>query len=281
MTIGKGLVGLFGIVFGFMLLPFFAYADFSYEEPQGFHWYTQAQQPKPKQEQKKLQTPQSSETVSTVPQRSPYQQLQYLSMQTKNTLATALLNPTVENTTKYMYAQQFWAKQDQKFVRSWQQALLQNPDLDYSLNFPTDNNAIPVRNDEQNLLVEKTVQSMSKNFGLLFFYRGNSSICQKFASMILMPLVNQYHFSMISVTTDDQPIIGLPNPKSIPLSVVSKVLPMKAKYMPALFLVNLKTKQMQALSYGFIAGEDLKVRFLDVVNNFQRYSYQGIREQKQ
>ena len=146
------------------------------------------------------------------------------------------------------------------------------------MNFPTDNNAIPVRNDEQNILVEKTVKSMATHYGLLFFYRGQSSVCQKFTSLVLLPLVNQYHFSMISVTTDNQPIIGLPNPKSISLPAVNKVMAMKARYMPALFLVNLKTKQMQALSYGYISGDDLKLRFLDVLNNFKRYSYKGIGE---
>ena len=41
------------ILFGFALyIPFFAYADFSYEEPQGFHWYTQQQEAKPQEEKK-------------------------------------------------------------------------------------------------------------------------------------------------------------------------------------------------------------------------------------
>ncbi|ALA26648.1 type-F conjugative transfer system pilin assembly protein TraF [Piscirickettsia salmonis] len=261
-----------------LFLPWFAWANFNDEDPQGFHWYTHNQEQTDRV--KRLTQSQAAPVQETVTTMQPYQQLQYLSLQTKNTLSTALMHPSVKNTTRYMYAQQFWAKQDQKFVRSWQQALLQHPDLDYRLNFPTDNNAIPVRNDEKKALVEKVLQSTSKHFGLILFYQGHSSICQKFAS-ILMPFVQQYHFSMISVTTDNQPIVGLPNPKSLPMASVAQVMHLKPRYLPALFLVRLKTHQIQALSYGFISTDDLKERFLDVLNNFQRYSYHGIGETHQ
>ena len=46
--------------------------------------------------------------------------------------------------------------------------------------------------------------------------------------------------------------------------------------MPALFLVNTKTQKMSALSYGFVAINDLKSRFLDVATDFKRFSYEGL-----
>ncbi len=147
------------------------------------------------------------------------------------------------------------------------------------MRFPTDNTAIPVRNDEHKLLVERTIDTMSKHYGLIFFYRGNSSICQKFVS-ILAPFVKARHFAMISVTTDHQPIIGLPNPRDIPMSTVNRILGIQSRYLPALFLVNLKTHQMKALSYGFLSLSDLKERFLDVRDHFAIYSYNGIGERR-
>ena len=257
-------------------LPLVTLANFNDGQATGFHWYTQEQVHHHKQGQSTQSPALAQETVSQVT-LSPYQQMRLLTLKTRNALSEAILNPTIENTARYMRAQQFWAKQDQRFVRSWQQALLKYPSLDYSLNFPTDNNAIPVRNDEHKLLVDKTINEMSSHFGLIFFYRGHSSICQKFAS-VLLPFVKSHHFSMISVTTDHQPIVGLPNPREVPISAIQKVMDLQPRYLPALFLVNLKTKQMQALSYGFISTGDLSERFLDVLNNFKRYSYQGIGE---
>lgn len=260
-----------------MIISAHTFANFNDPDPVGFHWYSKNND---HSDDSHLQPPKKvviSQTISQAPFMTPYQKLQYLSVKTKNTLATALLDPTPEHTAQYMYAQQYWAKQNQKFVRSWQKALLAHPDLDYSLNFPTNNGAIPIRNDEQNLLVEKTIKSMAKNDGIILFYRGNSSISQKFIS-ILLPFIQQYHFHMVSITTDNQPIIGLPNPRSVPMQSVEHVMHLKSRYLPALFLVDLRSHKIQALSYGFIALNNLKVRFLDVSNNFKRYSYHGLGE---
>ena len=219
------------------LLPVSAFANFTAHSPQGFHWYTVKPSPRVVKPRHQPVHAGVSDTVSHAETLSPEQRLHALTQVTRNTMAVALLNPTVNNTARYMRAQQFWAKQDQRFVRSWQEALLQHPELDYSLNFPTNNNAIPIRNDEHKALVERTINEMSKHYGLVFFYRGHSSVCQKFAAMLL-PFVNRSHFAMVSVTTDGQPIIGLPNPRSISIGAIKHVMPIESRYLPALFLVT-------------------------------------------
>lgn len=244
------------------------WANFDDPSPQGFHWYTS---PTHASYKIKRVAPTQSATLS------PTQQLHLLTQHTRDALSTALLHPSEANTTRYMRAQQFWAKQDQRFVRAWQQALLAHPELDYSLHFPTNNNAIALRNDERKGLVNRTVSQMAGHFGLLFFYRGHSSVCQKFAAMLL-PFVQANHFSMISITTDHQPIIGLPNPKDIAMANIGPVLDLRARYLPALYLVNLQTHQMKALSFGMIALSDLKTRFLDVATDFKRFSFNGLGE---
>lgn len=261
------------IVFILFCLPLISWANFTDSPAQGFHWY-RLDHDKATSSQPRRVTVSGIVDTQTL---SPSAQLHALTQVTRNTMATALLHPTVENTAHYMRAQQFWAQQDQRFVRSWQQALLKYPELDYSLHFPTDNNAIPVRNDEHKALVVNTLKTLPKHYGLLFFYRGGSSVCQKFAS-ILLPFVQQYHFSMISITTDGQPIIGLPHPKAVPIALIQRVMDLRSRYLPALFLVNLRTHQMQALSYGFISISDLQDRFLDVLTHFKRLSFNGLGE---
>ena len=98
------------VVLFFSLFPLISYADFTYQEPQGFHWYTHTQDAQIQQKTPRPQKARVNRSVSTKSKMSPYQQLQYLSMQTRNTLSTALIHPSVANTTKYMYAQQYWAK---------------------------------------------------------------------------------------------------------------------------------------------------------------------------
>jgi conjugal transfer pilus assembly protein TraF len=253
------------------LCPFLCYANFTDSPAQGFHWYTH----KVREVKHTKKEPMQTSVITTL---SDTQKLSLLTQATKNTLAHALMNPTEENTARYMYAQQYWAKQDQAFVHAWQSALLKHPDLDYNLNYPTDNNAIPVRNDERHLLVEKTITEMPKHYGLILYYQGRSSISQKFISQIILPLIQNYHFALMSVTVDGQPIIGLPNPRSVSMARITKKLHLQARYMPCVYLVNLKTHAMTPASYGFMSLGDFKVRLLDVLTDFKRYTYKGLGE---
>lgn len=251
-----------------LLMTTQAFADLTVVPAHGFHWYST--------EAKELETKAIKKPKST-PNLTPYEQLMEVRKDTLNKLASALIEPSFEATHEYMKAQQGYAKKNQKFVQYWQQVLLVHPELDHSLNFPTDNSAIAIRNDQTNVLIEKIIQEASKHYGLILFYKGNSSLSQKFI-VHLVPFVNASNFSMISVTTDGQPIDGLPNPKQVPLEVVQKTMALQSRYMPALFLVNLKTQTMSPLSYGFVSLTELKERLLDVVTNYKRFSYEGMGE---
>lgn len=248
-----------------------SYAELAQPKAHGFHWYSQEQiEEKPK-------TKPLSVTANPAPKQSPYEQLLEIRKQTLNKLSKALIEPSFDATVDYMKAQQVYAKHNQAFVRYWQEALLTHPELDNTLNFPTDNAAISSRNQSLNLLMERVIKEGASKYGLIYFYRGESAISQKMTTHLL-PFVNATHFSMISVTTDGKSIGGLPNPKNIPLHSIQKTLPLESRYMPALFLVNLETQQMSPLSYGFVSTTELRERFLDVATNFKRFSYEGLGE---
>lgn len=247
-------------------------AQFNQVKAKGFHWYT-------KEQDKKKVEPIKPEPKSpqAKPAIEPYEELMQSRKNTKNVLAEALLRPSFESTRDYMAAQQKLAKRHQEFVRYWEQVLLVHPELDHTLNSPVNNSAIGVKNDSMSILMKKIIGEGAKKYGLILFYKGNSLISQKFMSSLL-PFVEVNHFSMISVSTDGKQIEGVPNPKLIPLLEVQKKLNIQSRYMPALFLVNLKSNKMQPLSYGFISITQLKERFLDLATNFKRFSYQGLGE---
>lgn len=249
-----------------MIFSMPALADLLSPPAHGFHWYS-SEDKKPKRIPIKPQN-------QPKPKSSPYEQLMEVRKATLNKLASALIAPSFDATYEYMKAQQRYAKNNQKFVRYWQQVLLAHPELDHSLNFPTNNTAVAIHNDSMNLIMEQVIQEGAKRYGLILFYKGNSSISQKFITH-LVPFVNQTHFSMISVTTDGQAIEGLPNPKNVPLALLQKKIKLHSRYMPALFLVDLKTQKMSPLSYGFVATTELKERLLDVATHYKRFSYEG------
>lgn len=258
------------IVLCFCVLAWEANASITQTRAHGFHWYSEEDTPK------KIR-PHRPVNVPPKPIPSPYERLMDIKKETLNKLSKALIEPSFEATHEYMKAQQVYAKKNQAFVRYWQQVLMIHPELDNTLNFPTDNSAIAVRNQSMNALMERVVQEGAQKYGLIFFYRGNSPVSQKMVTH-LVPFVKATGFSMISVTTDGQAIEGLPNPKNIPLASIQKSMDLQARYMPALFLVNLETQKMSPLSYGFVSTVELKERLLDVATNYKRFSYEGLGE---
>ena len=239
-------------------------ADLASSSPHGFHWYSF------EDASKKKSVPKPTPNLQT-----PYQELMAMRTETQNKLARAILHPSIETTVDYMRAQQFYAKKNQAFVRFWKQALLLHPELDYRLNFPTDNSAIAVRNDMTSNLTQEVIKKGVLNYGLILFYEGKSPVSKKFANHF-MSFVDETHFQTISVATDSELIQGLPNQRKIPLKVVQQRIDLVPKYMPALFLVNLKTQKMTPLSYGFVSIEALKERFLDLATDYKRYTYEGL-----
>jgi len=242
-----------------------AHAELTQTKAHGFHWYSQDRQEKLERQI----VPQPAQPIS------PYEQLMEIKKQTQNKLAKALLEPSLDATVEYMQAQQVYAKHNQAFVRFWQAALLMHPELDNTLNFPTNNAAIAIHNDAMKGVIENIIQKSANQYGILFFYQGKRTVSQKMAAHLL-PFLEESKFAMISIATDGTLIAGLPNSKNIPLSVLQQKMSLEAHYMPALFLVNLKTKRLSPLAYGFISTTELKERLLDVATNYQRFSYEGI-----
>ena len=252
------------VVLAALLSPLSVLASLDSPAPHGFHWYSVIDAKKP-----------SKPAKPQVPMQSPYEKLMALRLQTKNKLARALLEPSVETTYDYMKAQQFYAKKNQAFIRFWKQALLLHPELDYRLNFPTDNSAIAIRNDMNSKTTEDVIKAGAKVYGLILFYEGSNPISQKFANHF-MAFVDASHFETISVATDGVLIQGLAHQRKIPLKTIQQKLNLVPHYMPALFLVNLKTQKMTPLSYGFVSTAELKDRFLDLATDYKRYTYEGL-----
>ena len=150
-----------------------------------------------------------------------------------------------------------------------------HPELDYRLNFPTDNSAIAIRNDMNSKTTEDVIKAGAKVYGLILFYEGSNPISQKFANHF-MAFVDASHFETISVATDGVLIQGLAHQRKIPLKTIQQKLNLVPHYMPALFLVNLKTQKMTPLSYGFVSTAELKDRFLDLATDYKRYTYEGL-----
>lgn len=250
-----------------LLIPALLSAEVVEHKAKGFHWYSEDEV------EPKVKAP--SEVAPAKPALEPYQELLLKRRETLNLLAESILRPSTQSTKAYIEAQQKMAKRHQQFVQNWARVLLTNPELDHRLNFPTDNNAIAIKNEEDNALTEAIIKDSAEKFGLIFIYQGKSQLSQRF-SKILQPFIDEHHFAIIPVSVDGVDLTEFKDTRHINIEAVSSKFPVKKQYLPALFLVNLKTQELSQLSYGFVALSDLKHRILDVVTDFKRFSYSGL-----
>ena len=236
-------------------------------EAKGFHWYN-VDEPKKEVKHKK----ESNSPITP----SMYKKLMEKRAQAKESLATAILEPTVDNTADYMRKQKEFQDLNTQFVRNWKIALLLHPELDATLENPVDNNAIAMKNDQQSLLMEKVIHGSRDYFGLLIFYKGNSTVSQKFIQTV-KPYLLGHKISIISASTDGVKIDGLPNSVVVPQEKAERILNVKRNYQPAVFMVNLRNQEIKPVSYGFASLTEFKKRYFDALTNFNNKNSQGIK----
>lgn len=170
-----------------------------------------------------------------------------------------VLNPTKENVKQYIEIQNKVSNNAANLSKTWQEVLLENPELDFTLIHPTNNVAKQVENDLQTKKENVAIAQLAKSSGLFFFYRSTCPYCVRFAP-ILKEFAETYGIHVVAITTDG---ISLPEfPQSYPDQGQAAKFRVKAE--PALFVVNPYTHQAIPVSYGLTSEADLKHRILEI-----------------
>lgn len=224
---------------------------------QGWNWYNE----KPaiilkRQNHKPLL--QSQHTLSATQELANFQKA------LKEAKARAILYPTVEHIQYYLVLQNFIVDKSRRFAEVWQEALLRDPRLDYTVLHPTENNAQEILYSENEKRENAAIRSIAKDQGFLFFYRGREALDQAVAP-IIADFAKKYGIHLLPVSIDH-----------IKLSVFQHTREdhgesrsLKIRYYPALLLVNPKTRAVFPINYGYITQDELSARLLYVLQHFK------------
>jgi conjugal transfer pilus assembly protein TraF len=230
----------------------------------GWSWYNE---PKTPPEQKKPQQPMSPQTVPDLSKMSALEQAKVLKGYTMEALNRAILYPTRENTATFLRWQKFWTDRGSMFSQSFAAAQLSHPELDYNLEYPHYNSMAPFVQTRDQQTQQSAVERLSQQYGLFYFYRGSDPIDVQMAGVVA-DFAKTNGISLIPVSVDGQVAATLP--QSRPDTGQSRA--MNISHYPALFLVDPKSKNYRALSYGFMTQDDLSKRFLNVATGFRPQS---------
>lgn len=178
-----------------------------------------------------------------------------------------VLNPTKENVKNYINIQNQVSQNATKVGQTWQEVLLENPEMNYSLVHPTNNLAKQVENDVESANENEALKEFAKRSGLFFFYRSTCPYCVRFAP-IVKEFAESYGITVVPITTDG---VSLPEfPKSF--TDQGQAVKFNVKVEPALFAVNPYTHQAIPLAYGLTSEVDIKRKILSVINKLKKVS---------
>lgn len=224
---------------------------------EGWAWYEEVE----KKEDQEM-TPESLEkavrleepSLSSAPSSaSASQKAAEIRKNLEEKLAQAVLEPTPENVEAYMREQQKWMNQSARFSDQWVKALLKQPDLDATHEFPVSQYGIQLYKQLEQERRDALMQKLNQQYGLFFFYEGQEKSSQVF-SFVVKEMVKKYGWEVIAISKDGLILDGFRDnhPDN---GIIQR---MGVKVFPSLFLVNPSLADIRPISFGLVSLEQVE-----------------------
>ncbi|MDV1049352.1 conjugal transfer protein TraF, partial [Klebsiella pneumoniae] len=134
----------------------------------GWQWYNEKL--KPRDEER------PAAPAAPPPQMDILEKLATLQAATKRSLYEAILYPSSENFVKYFRLQNYWTQQASLFSMSAKKAMLENPELDYNLQYSHYNGTVKNQLAADYAEQRQAISTLAQHYGVMFFYRGREAI---------------------------------------------------------------------------------------------------------
>jgi conjugal transfer pilus assembly protein TraF len=214
---------------------------------EGWHWYEvfsrdAQREPPPAQEAKIPPTP--TQTLAT------------FKAEVTRRLHRALVEPSFQNVKAYQMIQKILVDRSETFAKRWLEVLYQTPELDETVRYPISQAARHIYLDRRVQETTQVMKTLSKRYGLLFFFKGDCPYCHQFAPLVKQ-FSNTYGWSVLAVSLDGSSLKEFPGSQR-DNGAASKL---NIEQVPALVAVNPQTGHLVPVSYGMQSVDQLEERF--------------------
>ncbi len=238
-----------------LMLMSVAEAAFFGENTQGWHWYQDPFiEPQEKPEARE-ETASQKKTPS-----SPSAILAAYRKELEQRLHRAWVYPSSQNLKAYQLMQKDLVQRSQAFAKTWMQVVYQTPSLDHSLVFPVNHQGRHLYLDQQKAATKTTIQSLSQDYGLFFFFSEHCAYCHQFAP-IVKQFSEEHGWSVLAISAEGGTLAEFPNA----LADQGLIAEWKVEFFPALFAINPKTGHRLPLAYGLTALDEIEDRVMVLV----------------
>ncbi len=227
--------------------------DYYSQHETGWYWFDDP-----------LQTQRKNSTEQPKKESDPTKMVEYSRKILKESLDKAIIDPTPENVERYIALQNQMSERANKFANTWQQVILNHPELNYSISHPTNNVALQVYHENESKEKDVALDQFAEHSGLFFFYRSTCPYCQQFAP-ILKRFAEAHHIVVIPITMDG---ISLPEfPESKQDSGQAEKFHVTVE--PSLYAVDPLTQRAYPVAFGLTSETELQNNIYNIMTHYQ------------
>ena len=225
---------------------------------EGWFWYIDPSVEEESEESIKEVQP-TPPLITAVP-FNPKAELEAFQEVLENAQALAIMRPTRDNVLAYLHLQKETMDRSQAFSETWQRVVWTTPELDHTLVRPTSPKAVQAYYDTRNENRKEKLQQLAKTHGLFYFFRKSCPYCEQF-SPILSSFAKRHGFFVTAITLDGGSSPSFPHPRLDNGTAQG----LGVKTVPALYLVEPRSRSIQPVAFGLLGPTELEERMISLM----------------
>lgn len=207
-------------------------------------------------------TPPKAPQAAQQAQASATDRMKAISKQLNELKNRAILEPTEANVIAYVRYQREQLDRASTFSDTWQRALWQNPDIDYTLQRPVSTVGKRAWTDNRSATRDQALSRIGQRYGMFYFFAQSCAACEVF-SPILRSVADSHRMTVMAVSTDGGPSRTFPNyvvdsgqreRMGVPLAT------------PALVLFDTVTRKTVPIGFGVMSADEVMERIFMLTN---------------
>ncbi|MFC0686447.1 conjugal transfer protein TraF, partial [Novosphingobium clariflavum] len=204
-----------------------------------------------------------SEQKTAEPAQSASERIAAIAKQLDELKARAILEPSEENVIAYVRFQREQLDRASTFSDTWQRALWQNPDIDYTLQRPVSTVAKRAWTDNRTADRGQVLAHLGQRYGMFYFFAQSCGACEIFAP-ILRSVADSHGLAVMAVSMDGGPSKDFPN--YVVDSGQRARMGVPGNATPALVLFDTATKKTVPIGFGILSADEIMDRIFMLTN---------------
>ena len=197
-------------------------------------------------------------------------EIQRMRRELEESRAVAILEPTPENVSAYLYLQQASLQRAATFSDVFRRVVWSTPELDYTLTRPAGALSKQLWSDERRAAQESALATLGERYGLIYLGDAGCAGCRVFGPL-LRAFALRHGLDVLAVSLTGENLEGWP--EAVPDNGRAAELGLDGAPVPAVVLFDTQTGRVLPVSFGVVAEDQLAERIyaltaLEVGNDY-------------